>query len=150
MSPPPQLCFPFTSRVKQLTQHPNDSASTATLTSMTSAATKLHFTEDTESYMQPAPPIPSRNNSTNTNGTASTDKPRGLARMWTLRKHDSTSTLVSDEPSFKKTDEPPVIVDTALRLAAVRAKMAEESIDYLSVFFPCRFGRVFFLLPRYS
>jgi len=51
--------------------------------------------------------------------------------MWTLRKHDSTSTLVSDEPSFKKTDEPVVIVDTTPRLVALRAKMLEEGIDYL-------------------
>ena len=97
---------------------------------MTSAATKLHFTEDTESYMQPLP-LMSSNNFTNSNGTGSTEKPRGLARIWTLRKHDSTWTLVNDEPSFKRVDEPPVIVDTTPRLMALRAKMLEEGIDYL-------------------
>jgi len=51
--------------------------------------------------------------------------------MLTWRRHDSTSTLVSDEPSFKKTDEPVELVDTTPRLVALRAKMAEESIDYL-------------------
>ncbi|PVG00447.1 hypothetical protein CPB86DRAFT_226236 [Serendipita vermifera] len=129
MSPPPQLCFPFTNKGKGLvTHHPNDSASTATLTSMTSAATKLHFTEDTESYFQTTtPPIPSR-----TTSAGSVEKPGGLKRAFTWRRHESTSTLVSEDHSFKKTDEPAeIVVDTALRLNALRKKMAEETIDYL-------------------
>ncbi|CAG8538886.1 12378_t:CDS:2 [Acaulospora colombiana] len=128
MSPPPQLCFPFTNKAKGLvTHHPNDSASTATLTSMTSAATKLHFTEDTESYFQTTtPPIPSR-----TTSAGSVEKPGGLKRAFTWRRHESTSTLVSEDHSFKKTDEPAeIVVDTALRLNALRKKMAEETIDY--------------------
>ncbi|KAG9055938.1 hypothetical protein FS842_000759 [Serendipita sp. 407] len=135
MSPPPQFCLPFGStRVKQLQlQHPNDSASTATLTSMTSAATKLQFTEDTESYFQSSPaqtsPMPSR-----TASGGSVDKPKGLTRMLTWRRHDSTSPLVSDEPAFgKKTDEPTEILDTTSRLVALRKKMLEETIDYFII-----------------
>jgi hypothetical protein len=60
------------------------------------------------------------------------EKPNGLKRAFTWRRHESTSTLVSEDHSFKKTDEPAeIVVDTALRLNALRKKMAEESIDYL-------------------
>lgn len=156
MSPPPQLCFPFASSAKKsLTQHPNDSASTATLTSYTSAATKLHFTEDTDSYFGLAtanttPPGPSRSNSNGSNPFSSEKiKSPNLQRMFTWRRHDSTSTLVSDEPLVKKgaiqEDEEPV--DTTPRLAALRKKMAEEgNIDYLYVTFFFFFFSFFFFL----
>jgi hypothetical protein len=115
---------PFIKKEKQLTQRPNDSASTASLTSIISAATKLHFTEDTYSYTQPTPPMPSRDHFPYPSGVGYTDRARGLARMWTWRKHDSTSSLTSDEPGFQR-------VGMAPRLAALRAKMLEEGIDYL-------------------
>lgn len=146
MSPPPQLCFPFTNRVKQLTHHPNpSSASSATLTSITSAATKLQFTEDTESYYNMAntnatSPQPSRSNSTGTAGTDKTIRTPNLQRMFTWRKHDSTATLVSDEQQYMakkgvmEHEETIEIIDTTPRLQALRKKMHEEGeIDYFII-----------------
>lgn len=140
--PPPQLCFPF-QRVKELslTQHPNDSmASTATLTSFTTAATKLHFTEDSESYFRSASPAP-LNSPLNSPG--STEKAKSPTRLWGWGRRNtgnsSSTTLVSTEES--STDQwkldaiaaapSTVKVDTTPRLAALRQKMLEEQIDYL-------------------
>ncbi|KIM29700.1 hypothetical protein M408DRAFT_67274 [Serendipita vermifera MAFF 305830] len=57
--------------------------------------------------------------------------------MLTWRRHDSTSTLVSDEQQYKKgmmlAEEPVEIVDTTPRINALRAKMAEDSIDYFII-----------------
>jgi hypothetical protein len=138
--PPPQLSLPF-KRARQLTgltHHPNDSASTATLTSVTSAATKLHFTEDTESYFHAPLSTPSSGkkgtpNVSRTASSGSVEKPRPTpGRMWTWRRHDSTSTLIGDQDNFKT--EPEVFiekVDTGIRIAALRKKMTDDQIDYL-------------------
>ena len=144
--PPPPLCLPFQrQRQKQLTQHPNDSASTATLTSYTSAATKLHFTEDNESYFVPLKEKP-KHNRRGSEPTPQSQSP--LARsfssplktlsppirlwQWGKRWDESVTTLIGDNDHWKLNDTTSdEKVDTTPRLRALRAKMAEEQIDYL-------------------
>jgi hypothetical protein len=141
--PPPPLCFPF-QRQKQLTQHPNDSASTATLTSFTSAGTKLHFTEDTESYY-----IPAKDDKPKHHRRGSEPTPQALTRsnssppktlsppvrlwQWGKRFDESVTTLIGGDNEHWKLNDmtSDERVDTTPRLRALRAKMAEENIDYL-------------------
>lgn len=141
--PPPPLCLPFQrQRQKQLTQHPNDSASTATLTSLTSAATKLHFTEDNDSYYvpvkekpthhrrgsEPTPQPISRSNSS----PPKTLSPPIRLWQWGKRWDESVTTLIGENDHWKLNDTTSnEKVDSTYRLRALRTKMAEEHIDYL-------------------
>jgi len=142
--PPPPLCPPLFQRnkSKQLTQHPNDSASTATLTSYTSAATKLHFTEDTDSYYVPvkdkpkhnrrgSEPIPQPLTRSNSSPPKTVSPPIRLWQ-WGKRFDESVTTLVGENDHWKLNDTTSdEKVDTTSRLRALRARMAEEHIDYL-------------------
>jgi hypothetical protein len=149
MSPPPPppppplpLKFPF-QRQKQLTQHPNDSASTATLASLTSAATKLHFTEDTDSYFVPvkdkpthhrrgSEPTPQSSLTRSNSSPPKTLSPPIRLWQWGRRWDESLTTLIGDNDHWKLNDTTSDDkIDTTPRLRALRAKMAEEHIDYL-------------------